>query len=85
MFIIVVAFTDGKTIQITSDVFGGAGVSVPVGINLRGCGGDVCGRRFLGVGVIHAVLVAYGRVTFLIANMADGARSRARQATVVGT
>lgn len=64
---------------------GGVGVGVLVGINLRGCGGDVCGRRFLEIGVIHAVPIAYGHVIFLAANLADGERSRARQTTVVGT
>jgi hypothetical protein len=72
LFIVVVAFTNGNTIQIAGDVVGGAGVGVPVGINFRGCGGDVRGRRFLRVGVVHAVPAAYGRVTFLAANLADG-------------
>jgi hypothetical protein len=36
LFIAVVAFTDDKTIQIAGDVVGGAGVGVPVSINLSG-------------------------------------------------
>jgi hypothetical protein len=68
LFIVVVAFTDGKTIQIASDVVGGAGVDVgvPVGINFGGCGGDMCKRRLVGVGVVHTIPAAYGRVTFLV-------------------